>query len=121
MKKILTALFAVLLFGKVSGFNEIPEKMEYCGMELVIDADAPAEGPSSGFDAEMLEIFLEEAQEIVEETNSKLAEWQSNPSDTGPVKILQRGLHTLKGGARMSGVSALGDLAHEMENLYEGA
>ncbi|MBK9453682.1 MAG: LysM peptidoglycan-binding domain-containing protein [Bacteroidetes bacterium] len=42
MKKILTALFAVLLFGKVSGFNEIPEKMEYCGMELVIDADARA-------------------------------------------------------------------------------
>ena len=82
---------------------------------------APLEGPTSGFDAEMLEIFLDEAQEIVEETNSKLAEWQSNPSDTGPVKILQRGLHTLKGGARMSGVSALGDLAHEMENLYEGA
>lgn len=82
---------------------------------------APAEGPTSGFDAEMLEIFLEEAQEIVEETNSKLAEWQTNPSDTGPVKILQRGLHTLKGGARMSGVTALGDLAHEMENLYEGA
>ncbi|MDO8330357.1 MAG: Hpt domain-containing protein [Fluviicoccus sp.] len=82
---------------------------------------SPAEGPSSGFDAEMLEIFLEEAQEIVEETNSKLAEWQSNPADTGPVKILQRGLHTLKGGARMSGVTALGDLAHEMENLYEGA
>jgi len=79
------------------------------------------DGVTSGFDAEMLEIFLEEAQEIVDETNQKLADWKSNPEDTTPVKILQRGLHTLKGGARMAGVTALGDLAHEMENLYEGA
>ncbi len=32
---------------------------------------------------------------------------------------LQRGLHTLKGGARMAEIAPLGDLAHHMENLYE--
>ncbi|RZU46995.1 chemosensory pili system protein ChpA (sensor histidine kinase/response regulator) [Fluviicoccus keumensis] len=83
------------------------------------DAGQP-DDVTSGFDEEMLEIFLEEAQEIVDETNQKLADWKVSPAETEPVKILQRGLHTLKGGARMAGVTALGDLAHEMENLYEG-
>ncbi|HEX5361071.1 MAG TPA: Hpt domain-containing protein [Fluviicoccus sp.] len=94
----------------------LPESVETVTPEAATSSEV-----TSGFDEEMLEIFLEEAQEIVDETNQKLAEWQSAPEDTGPVKILQRGLHTLKGGARMAGVTALGDLSHEMENLYEGA
>lgn len=71
-------------------------------------------------DPEMLSIFLEEAQEIVDETNTSLQEWMQDAENVKPVQILQRGLHTLKGGARMSGVNSLGDLAHEMENIYEG-
>jgi chemosensory pili system protein ChpA (sensor histidine kinase/response regulator) len=71
-------------------------------------------------DPEMLSIFLEEAEEIVDETNASLQQWMQNAEDVSPVQILQRGLHTLKGGARMSGVNSLGDLSHEMENIYEG-
>ena len=32
---------------------------------------------------------------------------------------LQRDLHTLKGGARMAGIMAVGDLGHAMESLLE--
>lgn len=71
-------------------------------------------------DPDLLAIFLEEAQEIVDETNASLQEWMKQPDVVTPVQILQRGLHTLKGGAFMSGVKTLGDLAHEMENIYEG-
>lgn len=71
-------------------------------------------------DPDLLAIFLEEAQEIVDETNASLQEWIKAPEIVTPVQILQRGLHTLKGGAFMSGVKSLGDLAHEMENIYEG-
>ena len=39
----------------------------------------------------------------------------------GPgLDALQRDLHTLKGGARMAEVAEVGDLAHELEFLYEG-
>ncbi|EGH49614.1 response regulator receiver:CheW-like protein:ATP-binding region, ATPase-like:Hpt, partial [Pseudomonas syringae pv. pisi str. 1704B] len=31
-----------------------------------------------------------------------------------------RDLHTLKGGARMVEIAPIGDLAHELETLYEG-
>ena len=36
------------------------------------------------------------------------------------LSALQRDLHTLKGGARMAEIAEIGDLAHELEALYEG-
>ena len=70
-------------------------------------------------DPEMLEIFLDEAAEIVDHTSAQLAAWLADPQQKDSLKELQRGLHTLKGGARMAGVESLGDLAHEMEFIYE--
>jgi chemosensory pili system protein ChpA (sensor histidine kinase/response regulator) len=81
---------------------------------------AAPEPAASNFDPELLEIFLEEAGEIVDATSEQLATWKSDPNNTLPVQELQRGLHTLKGGARMAEISALGDLAHQLEFLYEG-
>ena len=89
----------------------------------VISATSAAveyDSTSQDLDPDLLAIFLEEAQEIVDETNAGLQEWIKQPENVTPVQILQRGLHTLKGGAFMSGVKSLGDLAHEMENIYEG-
>lgn len=86
-------------------------------------APAPAPAPvamAQDFDPELLEIFLEEAGEIVDATSEQLAAWQRDPNNTLPVQQLQRGLHTLKGGARMAEINALGDLAHHLEFLYEG-
>ena len=70
-------------------------------------------------DPEVLEIFLDEAGEIVEQTSTQLAAWLEQPQQKTLLTELQRGLHTLKGGARMAGVESLGDLAHEMEFVYE--
>ncbi|MES2918653.1 MAG: Hpt domain-containing protein [Pseudomonadota bacterium] len=81
-------------------------------------AVVPAE-PAQDFDPELLEIFLEEAGEIVDATSEQLAEWKRDPNNIQPVHQLQRGLHTLKGGARMAEIAPLGDLAHEVETLYE--
>ncbi|WP_166738945.1 hybrid sensor histidine kinase/response regulator [Alkanindiges illinoisensis] len=70
-------------------------------------------------DAELLEIFMEEAEELVNEIDQSFVVWQNNPSDIEPLKVLQRHLHTLKGGARMAQVSSLGDFGHELETVYE--
>jgi membrane-bound lytic murein transglycosylase D len=42
MKKILFALLIVLSCFRLSALNEVPEKLEYCGLELTIDAEARA-------------------------------------------------------------------------------
>ena len=70
-------------------------------------------------DAELLEIFLEEAQELDADINNIFATWRDDPNDMEALKALQRHLHTIKGGARMAGIKSLGDLTHEAETVYE--
>lgn len=71
-------------------------------------------------DAELVDIFLEEANDILDSIQSSLEKWREDTDNTLEVEGLQRDLHTLKGGARMAEISPLGDLAHELEFLYEG-
>ena len=71
------------------------------------------------YDAEMMEIFLEEAFEIMDTVAVAKDRWMADIADLAPVVELQRGLHTIKGGARMAGINAMGDLSHELETLYE--
>ena len=73
--------------------------------------------PLSDYDEELLEIFLEEGTEILEESDQIIHEWISTPDEEQFVKALQRHLHTLKGGARMAGIAELGDLGHSIESL----
>ena len=78
------------------------------------------EDDDDGLDDEIVAIFLEEAVDILESAGQALQRWLSEPDSLAPLSSLQRDLHTLKGGARMAGVVPVGDLAHELEHLYEG-
>jgi len=71
------------------------------------------------YDPDLLEIFLEEAEEIQENSDHTLQQWATQNDNLDHVTELQRLLHTLKGGARMANVPAVGDLAHAMESLLE--
>ncbi|MDO7927144.1 Hpt domain-containing protein [Pseudomonas sp. KFB-139] len=71
-------------------------------------------------DPELLEIFLEEGFDLSESSGAALARWQADPQNLLEVENLLRDLHTLKGGARMVEIAPIGDLAHELESLYEG-
>ncbi|MFO7530032.1 MAG: Hpt domain-containing protein [Marinobacter sp.] len=73
----------------------------------------------SHLDPELVGIFLEEAYDLINSTGSALHTWSENPSDTSVAAELQRDVHTLKGGARMAGVNAIGDLTHVLEDLFE--
>lgn len=82
--------------------------------------DEPDEGePLEVLDPEMVEIFLEEANELIDSTANSLQDWTNDFGNLDISKSLQRDMHTLKGGARMSGIKAIGDLAHELETLFE--
>ena len=71
-------------------------------------------------DAELFDIFIEEAEEIMDQTDRAMQRWESNREDKEPIQELQRQVHTLKGGARMAGIAPIGDLGHQLENLFEG-
>ena len=72
---------------------------------------------SQQIDDEVIEIFLDESNELLEEIDETIHAWESDTSDTKNNSSLQRLLHTLKGGARMAGLTSLGDLAHDFESF----
>ena len=86
-----------------------------------VDVIEPAASHDSAHhDSELLDIFLEEGFDIIESSGAALVRWQAEPSNRQEVETLLRDLHTLKGGARMVEIAPIGDLAHELEFLYEG-
>ena len=90
--------------------NNEPETAALAALE-----STPEEEP----DAELIAIFLEEADEILEQASIAKQRWIEDSSDSLALDELQRCLHTLKGGARMAGIMGVGDLSHELESVYE--
>ncbi len=75
----------------------------------IIDMD------SDDFDADILEVFLEESDELFEEMDEAIHNWESE-GDVRALEEMKRALHTMKGGARLSGLQRLGDLVHDYES-----
>lgn len=66
-------------------------------------------------DAEMLEIYLEEAAEVLERVKEQMEICRDSPHDSEALTTIRRGFHTLKGSGRMVGLIALGEVAWEIE------
>jgi chemosensory pili system protein ChpA (sensor histidine kinase/response regulator) len=90
-------------------------------VRLAIAADPELDGPLdvTDVDVDLLDVFLEEGVDILDHSDSLLQRLRESAADPEAVVGLQRDLHTLKGGARMAGLSPIGDLAHATESLLE--
>ncbi|MFQ5547119.1 MAG: Hpt domain-containing protein [Woeseia sp.] len=91
--------------------EEAVEKPEPAAAEQPVEAE---------YDAEIAAIFSEEAAELLEAADQALADWYREKENRQHVEELKRHLHTLKGGARMAGITAMGNLSHELEALLIG-
>jgi chemosensory pili system protein ChpA (sensor histidine kinase/response regulator) len=72
-------------------------------------------------DEQLLPVFLEEAQQLMPLIGADLRDWKADPADEQASQSLRRGLHTLKGSARMAGAIRLGELTHVMESRIDAA
>ncbi|THB65277.1 MAG: hypothetical protein D6B26_03945, partial [Spirochaetaceae bacterium] len=66
-----------------------------------------------------MDVFREEAQEILAEFEQTLINLEQSPSEHALVDSAFRNLHTLKGAASMFGFSALVEVTHLLEALFE--
>ena len=92
-------------------------KMATAQIENEVDEYAAIEDDDDDDDESVEEIFLEEAEEILERTNEIVETWCAAPLDTEIQSGFEREIHTLKGGARTAGFNIIGDLTHAMESL----
>jgi chemosensory pili system protein ChpA (sensor histidine kinase/response regulator) len=74
-----------------------------------------AESTHEVIDAELLSIFLEEANEVLATMGDQKAILTSDPHNVEALTVIRRSTHTLKGSGRMVGLTDLGEAAWELE------
>ncbi len=67
---------------------------------------------------EILEEFLVEAEEILENLDQDLVDLESNPEDKELLNKIFRGMHTLKGGAGFLNLTPVVEIAHRIEDIF---
>ncbi|MES2318550.1 MAG: Hpt domain-containing protein [Pseudomonadota bacterium] len=78
----------------------------------------PVEGE---VEAELLEIFIMEAQEVLELVTATLPKLKNDPSNQETITVVRRAFHTLKGSGRMVGLNNFGEgaaLVEKVMNLW---
>ncbi|MDP4911284.1 MAG: Hpt domain-containing protein, partial [Pseudomonadales bacterium] len=80
----------------------------------------PAGAAEDLVDDEILEIFAEEAAEVLTTINEYYPRWRADRQDKSPLVEIRRAFHTLKGSGRMVGATVMGEFAWAVEKLLNG-
>jgi chemosensory pili system protein ChpA (sensor histidine kinase/response regulator) len=72
-------------------------------------------------DAQLLPLFLEEADELCPKIGEGLRDWREQPQNQQYAQLFKRQIHTMKGSSRMVGAMRIGEIAHEMEDRVSAA
>lgn len=68
---------------------------------------------------EILDEFIQEAEEIIENLDQELIELENDPTNRELLNQIFRGMHTLKGGAGFLGLESIINLAHVIESIFD--
>jgi len=71
-------------------------------------------------DEDILQDFLIEASEILEQLSEQLVDLEKSPDDSELLNAIFRGFHTVKGGAGFLAMTELVDVCHGAENVFDG-
>ena len=100
--------------------EQVPLSLAYVSNQIAADHKLIDSNASiREFDLDVLDIFIEEAEELLVEIDRDLNTWSEDVTDTRALNNLMRHLHTLKGGANMVQAEHIGLIAHELESIYE--
>ena len=79
---------------------------------------APEGGTGLEDDAEMREIFIEEAREVIADAHAAVERLGEAPESGNDLTAVRRAFHTLKGSARMVGLKDFGEAGWACEQLF---
>lgn len=95
----------------------VPKAASTDNAATAVSTDTTPLPAAPGVDPEMLEVFLEEAHEVLSGMEFSIAQARKGEGDGDALINVRRAFHTLKGSSRMVGLSAFGECAWEMEQL----
>ncbi|WP_137174855.1 Hpt domain-containing protein [Massilia sp. HP4] len=98
--------------------RELPFEFVQARAEAPVDtAPTPVEPQADGVDAELLGIFIAEAQEVLAFVVETLPRAADEPGNQETLTLLRRSFHTLKGSSRMVDLEAFGATAAAIERV----
>jgi chemosensory pili system protein ChpA (sensor histidine kinase/response regulator) len=93
-----------------------PEKTDHGAIQSHA-LSSPLPASDEAIDAELLEIFLTEADEVLAFVNQTVPVSRLEPGNQEHLTSLRRSFHTLKGSGRMVGLSVFGEAAWSVEQV----
>jgi chemosensory pili system protein ChpA (sensor histidine kinase/response regulator) len=112
--------FRAVPFRKMAAAESIPVLDEQMPPPVPLPlpvAEAPAPASEAAVEAELLEIFIAEAQEVLQFVHTTLALPRAEAGAVDNLTMLRRCFHTLKGSGRMVGLNRFADAAHSIEKV----
>lgn len=102
-------------FGDVAALKEEMAREESMrAVEAVSD-----EFDSEELDPEMLEVFAEEAADLLQNIGENVKALEQNPQNAAALAEIRRSAHTLKGAAAVCGFRNVAQVAHRLEDLLD--
>ncbi|MAA72461.1 MAG: hypothetical protein CL679_12145 [Bermanella sp.] len=99
--------------------EQIPEAAPVIEAEPVLESSNASDFEDDDLiDDEIIEIFLEEAQEVLETIEEFWPVFKANHDDSEALTTTRRAFHTLKGSGRMVGAEDIGETAWAIENMF---
>jgi chemosensory pili system protein ChpA (sensor histidine kinase/response regulator) len=102
----------------------VEQSVENVVEEAPVEANlAVTDGPTiidQAFDPELLDIYLEEAEEVLAHIAQNCQALRVNVTDNDALIEVRRSFHTLKGSGRTVGLNALGEVAGQVEFFLNG-
>jgi len=103
----------------------LPENASLLALEAAVEAEVTKQPDSEVLekttkpepDRELLDIFLEEADELLASITHDLENCQKNPNDGVALVALRRAFHTLKGSGRMVMLDEMSEVAWHLEQV----
>ncbi len=102
-----------------SGLDELAASISGLTTTEPVNEIASTKLPASetAVDTELLEIFLEEANEVLAAIEESQLVSIASPTDRDSLTTIRRGFHTLKGSSRMVGLNSFGEAGWAMEQV----
>lgn len=102
---------------KAAGDQKLPEPDHSHNPATAGSLPVENNQPTEAVDQEIIEIFLEEADEVLTNLKSTFPTWENTPEASEPLTVIRRSFHTLKGSGRMVGAMDIGELSWAIENM----
>src|SRR4028119_559483 len=104
----------------INSFGDLAALEEEMARESIRAAEEISEEfDNAELDPEMLEVFSEEAADLLQNIGENVKALEQNPQNADALSEIRRSSHTLKGAAAVCGFRTVARIAHRLEDLLD--